>query len=219
MGEPILEPGRQAGMCVHDGTAWRKVAGDGAGHVHVDVESSALPSGAATETTLSSILTELQQKLETADLSLDTQKHLDTHNLVHSSKIECHRIWNVSVPAGATQTILATTSGHGHVFYCMIYLDGLSGDVRNSELRFYVDGETTPSTKLSIWFIRNYICVLRAVELSFGGISHWDTTNHIYGCWFRFGPSFESSLKIEITNGDTANASTITCGIWVEWLK
>jgi len=61
MGEPILEVGRQAGMCVHDGTAWRKVAGDGAGHVHVDVESSALPMGAATETTLSSVLSELKK--------------------------------------------------------------------------------------------------------------------------------------------------------------
>jgi len=61
MGEPILEVGRQAGMCVHDGTAWRKAAGDGAGHVHVDVESSALPTGAATESTLSSVLTELKK--------------------------------------------------------------------------------------------------------------------------------------------------------------
>jgi len=39
VGEPILEVGRQAGMCVHDGTAWRKAAGDGAGHQQVDIVS------------------------------------------------------------------------------------------------------------------------------------------------------------------------------------
>jgi len=35
MGEPILEPGRQAGICVHDGTEWRKAKGDTDGHLWV----------------------------------------------------------------------------------------------------------------------------------------------------------------------------------------
>jgi len=39
MGEPILDPGRQAGMCVHDGTAWRKAKGDADGHQQVDIVS------------------------------------------------------------------------------------------------------------------------------------------------------------------------------------
>jgi len=39
MGEPIIDPGRQAGMCVHDGSEWRKAKGDVDGHVHVDVET------------------------------------------------------------------------------------------------------------------------------------------------------------------------------------
>jgi len=76
MGEPILEPGRQAGMCFHDGSVWRKAKGDAEGHAQVDVLSSALPTGAATETTLSSLLTELQQKLETADLLIEAAKQL-----------------------------------------------------------------------------------------------------------------------------------------------
>jgi len=45
MGEPILEPGRQAGMCVYDGYAWRRAKGDGAGHQQVDIVS--LPDVAA----------------------------------------------------------------------------------------------------------------------------------------------------------------------------
>jgi len=61
MGEPILDPGRQAGMCLHDGAEWRKAKGDADGHAQVDVLSSALPMGAATETTLSSILSELKK--------------------------------------------------------------------------------------------------------------------------------------------------------------
>jgi len=39
MGEPILDPGRQAGMCVHDGSEWRKAKGDTDGHAQVDVLS------------------------------------------------------------------------------------------------------------------------------------------------------------------------------------
>jgi len=42
MGEPILDPGRQAGMCAHNGTEWHKVAGDANGHLQVDIIS--LPS-------------------------------------------------------------------------------------------------------------------------------------------------------------------------------
>jgi len=40
MGEPILEPGRQAGICVYDGTEWRKAKGNTAGHQQVDVVSA-----------------------------------------------------------------------------------------------------------------------------------------------------------------------------------
>jgi len=39
MGEPILDPGRQAGMCVHDGSVWRKAKGDAEGHQQVDIVS------------------------------------------------------------------------------------------------------------------------------------------------------------------------------------
>jgi len=39
MGEPILDPGRQAGMCVYNGAEWQKAKGDTDGHVHVDVET------------------------------------------------------------------------------------------------------------------------------------------------------------------------------------
>jgi len=38
MGEPILDPGRQAGMCVHDGSEWRKAKGDTDGRLVVDTE-------------------------------------------------------------------------------------------------------------------------------------------------------------------------------------
>jgi len=40
MVEPILPVGKQSGMCVHDGTAWRKAKGDADGHQQVDVVSA-----------------------------------------------------------------------------------------------------------------------------------------------------------------------------------
>jgi len=40
MGEPILDPGRQAGMCVYDGAEWQKAKGDTDGHQQVDVVSA-----------------------------------------------------------------------------------------------------------------------------------------------------------------------------------
>jgi len=61
MSEPILPVGKQSGICVHDGSEWRKAKGDADGHAQVDVLSSTLPTGAATETTLSSVLSELKK--------------------------------------------------------------------------------------------------------------------------------------------------------------
>jgi len=285
MGEPILDPGRQAGMCLHDGAVWRKAKGDTEGHAQVDVLSSALPSGAATETTLSSLLTELQQKLETADLlieatkqlaaagyvfdgttwqkvkgdtdghaqvdilssalpsgaatettlsaintelaekletadlALDADSHLDTHKIPHASAIKIHWLWNVSIPAGATETVLPETAGCGQVRFWSLLVDGLSGAAADTVISFTVDGETSPSTQCTPRWLYAFMCQRRTVDLAQGGVSKWDTVNYIYGVWCTLGPSFESSLNIKVTNGDSANAITVLCGIWVEWLK
>jgi len=219
MGEPILPVGKQSGICVYDGVEWRKAKGDADGHAQVDVLSSALPSGAATETTLSAINTELAEKLETADLALDADSHLDTHKIPHSSEVKMYYIWRVSVAAGETVTLLAETAGCGRILAFTIYVDGIATNSRESSVDFSVDGELTASTRVKISHVYYFICLERVIDLAHGGISIWDTTNHIYGCWCRFGPSFESSLKITATNGDGVNATTITCGVWVEWLK
>jgi hypothetical protein len=219
MGEPILDPGRQAGICVHDGSEWRKAKGDADGHAQVDVLSSALPSGAATEATLSSLLTELQQKLETADLAIDAQKHLDTHKIPHSSEVKLHARWDITVPADGTIEVLSTTSGCGRVFACMLYVDGEDWLSRYSEIWFYIDGEATPSTIISPDHIYWYLCGGRIVDLNLAGIVTWDTTNHIYHGWWAFGPSFESSIRVVIKNKDTANPIVVRAGVWIEWLK
>ncbi len=51
-----------------------KILVDTDGHLQVDTLSSALPTGAATSAKQDDILTELQEKLETADLNLDADK-------------------------------------------------------------------------------------------------------------------------------------------------
>ena len=62
-----------------DGTDFRTLAVDTDGNVQTDIVTVAPGSGLATETTLAAILTELGQKLETADLSLeDVTKYLNT---------------------------------------------------------------------------------------------------------------------------------------------
>jgi len=45
MSEPILPVGKQSGICVHDGSEWRKAKGDADGHQQVDIVS--LPDVAA----------------------------------------------------------------------------------------------------------------------------------------------------------------------------
>jgi hypothetical protein len=219
MGEPILDPGRQAGMCVYNGAEWRKAKGDADGHAQVDVLSSALPTGAATETTLSAINTELAQKLETADLAIDTDKHLDTHKIPHSSYVKCYETWRVTVPAGGTYVFLDTTAGCGRVLSFYLRVDGASADVRFSRIQFFVDGETSPSSKFYPAAIYTYLGGRRIVDLSIGGTITWDTTNFIYEVWLGYGPAFESSLKITLYNYDTTNPADFRVGVWVEFLK
>lgn len=58
---------------------WIKVLLDASGHLQLDVLSSALPAGAATEAKQDTTLTELQQKLETGDLAIEAgTKYLKT---------------------------------------------------------------------------------------------------------------------------------------------
>jgi len=175
MGEPILDPGRQAGMCVYDGAEWRKAAGDADGRVHV--------------------------------------------NVLSSTKVKLHAMWDTTVPADGTVEPLATTSGYGRVFACMFRIDGATASSRYSEVWFYIDGEATPSSVISPDHIYWYLCGSRVVDLSLAGIVAWDTTNHIYHGWWAFGPSFESSIRIVIKNKDTANPIVVRVGIWIEWLK
>jgi len=62
-----------------DGTDFRTLAVDTDGNVQTDIVTVAAGSGLVTEATLADILTELGQKLETADLSLeDVTKYLNT---------------------------------------------------------------------------------------------------------------------------------------------
>ena len=62
----------------YDGTDFRTLKVDAAGHTQVDILTAAADSGLATQTTLASILTELGEKLETGQLSFeDVTKYLN----------------------------------------------------------------------------------------------------------------------------------------------
>jgi len=99
MGEPIAGVGYLGGICGTDGTDWIQILVDENGKLRIVVDTNALPEGAATEETLAELsarvgdesspasgtvnkqladlLTELQQKLETADLASDTTRYIN----------------------------------------------------------------------------------------------------------------------------------------------
>jgi hypothetical protein len=60
MGEPIAEVGSLAGLCGHDGTDWIKVLVDSDGKLQIEVDTSALPTGAATAENQITMITALQ---------------------------------------------------------------------------------------------------------------------------------------------------------------
>lgn len=60
MGEPISTVGDLAGICGHDGTDWIKVKTDSDGKLQIEVDTSVLPSGAATAANQITMITALQ---------------------------------------------------------------------------------------------------------------------------------------------------------------
>jgi len=122
---------------------------------------------------------------------------------------------NLSVGPGETYTILDTTSGRGRIIHSYLRVDGQSASSFWSGIKFYTDG--TPSTTITPDLIYHAFVGKRVVDISLAGVITWDTTNHIYEIWFDIGPTFNSSLKITLYNGDSANAITVNYGVWVEW--
>lgn len=98
MAETISTVGQLAGICGHDGTDWLKALIDAAGHLQVDLVASGgkdlgdlvtlleeiqgrlgdetSPAAGTVNKQLADLLTELQSKLETADLNIDGAKDL-----------------------------------------------------------------------------------------------------------------------------------------------
>lgn len=79
MGEPIATVGDLAGICGHDGTDWIKALIDAAGHLQIDVVDSGGADLKDVLDKLTEILTELNSKLETADLDLDASGRLSAN--------------------------------------------------------------------------------------------------------------------------------------------
>jgi len=134
-----------------------------------------------------------------------------------TSRIRSYTIWDTSVGAGETFTILDTTSGRGRIIHCFLRVVGQAGPAAWTRMEFFVDGDTSPSFSTHPDYIYTFFLGRRLVDISLAGCSLFDTTNHIYEVWFDIGPTFNSSLKMTVKNGDNANAITVRCGIWVEW--
>jgi len=90
MGEPILDPGRQAGMCVHDGSEWRKAKGDADGHAQVDVVSApttiVIPASGERLIGFSGIVEEM---LLNSNLAAGT-------NLLSGSPVPAGEVWKIT---------------------------------------------------------------------------------------------------------------------------
>lgn len=95
MGETIATVGDLAGLCGHDGTDWIKALIDAAGHLQIDVVDSGGADLKDILDKLADILTELNAKLETADLDLDASGRLSSnaHHYDGSAWRKANLLW------------------------------------------------------------------------------------------------------------------------------
>jgi len=124
MGEPILDPGRQAGICVHDGTEWRKVRGDTDGHPQIDVVSAptttVIPAAGERIFGFSEIIT---GKSENPNLSAGT-------NILSSPSVTTGKVWVIRalclIYVGTAPDVLDIQIFDGTVDYTIIRKPGIA---------------------------------------------------------------------------------------------
>jgi len=98
VGEPIRTAGDLAGICGHDGTDWIKALIDSGGRLQVDIVDSGGADLKDVLDKLADILTELNAKLETADLDLDGSGRLsaNAHGYIAGAWQKQPLAWGIS---------------------------------------------------------------------------------------------------------------------------
>lgn len=155
MGEPIATVGDLAGVCGHDGSDWIKALIDASGHLQIDIVDSGGADLKDVLDKLTDILTELNAKLETADLDLDASGRLSA-NAYHydgSAWRKSNLLWGYhdtvaelvrdsSADAG-TNTLTATAAASGEV-HVLTAIAAVNYNTAMSRVRIfaYVDATT-----------------------------------------------------------------------------
>jgi len=117
--------------------------------------------------------------------------------------------------AGGSSTIVDTGSPkRGWLNYMFMRADGASTDAMKSKFKVTINGKTLEFT------IHHIISLLSGATLpinagDLGGVVR-DDAAYNYSAWWRPRSRFTESLKIEIVNGDSANATQIVYLVWYE---
>jgi len=187
----ILDPtiGKIVTSVVYDGVDFHVPRSDPAGELQIDVLTSGLPLGAATQATLVALLT------GQAPLGKDRSRA---------------SLWDTVVAAGATQAVLASTVGSGYVTDVMFKAKSVANTVNASSVLILLDGAQT-----AVFILDDMLYLNGGAVLGFADIEcfMWDTTTHEFWVHWRVEIPFQSSIKVDVRNADGVNAATLRVAV------
>jgi len=138
-----------------------------------------------------------------------------------------HKITSVlvalaAVAAGATRTEV-NINGSGFFMGFSHYMDGAAIGCSNTYCDVYIDGEASPSLHLRCnSYTHDLINTTYAAAPAAGAFlscpvgwgGHYDAANFIYSGGFVLESHFTTSLRVNVVNGDAANATSIRSMTW-----
>jgi hypothetical protein len=116
-----------------------------------------------------------------------------------------------SVVADGERTELDIT-GEGILQAILVEAEGLAGNASFSGFSIYIDDEVSPSVILpisSVCFTGNYPTIHAGAVCPFSGCTRYDTGGKNGGCFWSIPTIFTTGLRIEVFNGDAADATSI----------
>lgn len=147
MGEPIKTVGELAGICGHDGSNWIKALIDATGHLQIDVVDSGGADLKDILDKLADILTELNAKVETADLDLDASGRLsgNAHHYDGSAWRKSNLLWGYhdsyiesddTTSDGSSPTTVALTAVPEGEVWVIAHFSGYHNDAAARDVKY-----------------------------------------------------------------------------------
>ena len=115
-------------------------------------------------------------------------------------------LWDTIVALGATLNILAETAGSGYVTDVMFRAKGAANTARRSEVQVTLDDAQVAEFKLEEMLFLNNGALFGFADIE---CFVWDDVGDEYFVHWKVEIPFKSSIKIDVFNGDLANATTM----------